>query len=129
MGRFNEEPVLAEEAPVTDRPMRIERSQVSGAIVLTVDGELDILSSPMLRAALDEFGAGDHVVIDCSEVEFMDSTGLNLIVVHAKRLLEIGGSLRLRNASPAVRHVLELSGLIRLVESTNSANSPLTQRA
>ena len=114
---------------MADKPIRIERTQLPGAVVLLVDGELDILSSPTLRAAIEEFGAGDHIVIDSAGIEFIDSTGLNMIVVQAKRLLEVGGSLRLRNASPAVRQVLELSGLIRLVESANSANSPLTQRA
>lgn len=111
---------------MANRSISIEQTAEPGVVVLTVAGELDILSSPRLRAVLGGFAAGDHVVIDCAGVEFIDSTGLNMIVVQAKRLLELGGSLRLRNASAAVRHVLELSGLIRLVESTNS---PLTQRA
>lgn len=111
------------------KPIRIERTRLPGAVTLIVEGELDAASSPVLRAVLEEFGTDDHVVVDCGGVEFIDSTGLNMVVVQAKRLLEHGGSLRLRNASPAVRHVLELSGLVRLVETTNSPNSPLTQKA
>jgi len=91
------------------------RSRVAdGWTVLSVEGEVDLYSAPVLRdAALAATESGvDHVVLDLTAVPFMDSSGLGAIVACLKRLREIGGELALVSppSSPPTK-LLSLTGL------------------
>jgi anti-anti-sigma factor len=101
---------------VLDEGLSIEVAHVDGSVVVRVSGEIDLVSAPTLEAALSDLGDGLHIVIDCAGVQFMDSTGLNLFVTEARRLSASGGSLHLRNTSFPVRHIVEITGLIQLLE-------------
>jgi anti-anti-sigma factor len=90
----------------------VERDQ--GAWVVTLRGEHDLSTNPSLKDALqDAFGRGSKVVVDLSEVEFIDSTvlralayGRNEAVEHAEHELVIVA----RNGS-FVSRVLRLTGI------------------
>jgi anti-sigma B factor antagonist len=87
-------------------------SQVNGATVVALRGELDVASSQELSdelAELIENGTTD-LVIDLAQLAFIDSTGLSAIL-RANRSLE-RGHLVLREPNPLVRQVLEITGLI-----------------
>lgn len=81
--------------------------------VIAVSGELDIASS----AALDETLAhviesdGELVVLDLRELEFMDSTGLSVLVRAHQRAEENGRRLGLVNGSQQVQRLLTLTGV------------------
>ena len=93
----------------------VDTSHVGDLVVVTVHGEIDLGSAPILQETLDALAPEQHVVLDCAGVEFIDSTGLHLVVTQAQRLENGGGSLRLRNAGFPVRHVIEITGLIQLI--------------
>jgi anti-anti-sigma factor len=84
-----------------------------GQAVVAVRGELDLSTaaelSRSLAAVLDQ--RLQAVTIDLAGLEFIDSTGLTLLVRTSKRLREHEGVLRLASPTPAVRRVLELVGL------------------
>jgi anti-sigma B factor antagonist len=86
-------------------------SQVDGATVVALSGELDVASSQGLSDDLAELieGGTTDLVIDLAKLAFIDSTGLSAIL-RANRRLE-RGHLVLREPSPMVRQVLEISGL------------------
>ncbi len=70
---------------------------VAGHTVLEVGGEVDVYTAPELRGrllSLAEAGVRD-VVVDLRRVEFLDSTGLGVLVGALKRLRAAGGSLAL----------------------------------
>ena len=80
-----------------------------GRAVLHLSGELDLatqarLADQLARLAQDGFEA---VVIDATDISFMDSTGFHAFV-EGKRLLHDGGSRIILVASPPMRQVLEL---------------------
>jgi anti-sigma B factor antagonist len=52
------------------------------------------------------------IVLDASDVEFLDSSGLRVIVASGIRLSNAGGRLLIEGMSGAVQRVLEVSGLI-----------------
>jgi anti-sigma B factor antagonist len=83
-----------------------------GERVMRPTGELDIGSAPKLeRALLDGREPGDRVVLDLAGLEFIDSTGLR-VIVHAVAAAASGGwELRLRHGRRAVRRVFEISGV------------------
>jgi len=78
-----------------------------------VSGEIDVATSPILREELTvlvERGARD-CTIDISDVAFVDSSGLGVLVGLYKRLAETNGTVRVVGARPAVRKVFEITGL------------------
>jgi anti-sigma B factor antagonist len=77
--------------------LTVDVDERDGATVVAVGGELDLGSSPRLRdAAVRQLLAGDReVVLDLTGVEFIDSTGLGVIVAVLKRARTLGADLRL----------------------------------
>jgi anti-sigma B factor antagonist len=82
-------------------------------MLVSVTGELDLATTPRLRAALDDATvAGSQVVIDLSEVTFIDSSALSVLVRSHTLLADAGGELKLIVNTAAVRKLLEVTGLI-----------------
>ncbi len=76
-------------------------------------GELDLSTAPLLREGLRRLladGSGD-VTLDMSRLDFIDSTGLSVLVGAYKRAREHGRGMVLRSPQPSARKVLEISGL------------------
>jgi anti-anti-sigma factor len=94
-----------------DIPLKIETVERDGALVLVVEGELDITTSHLLDDALAQALATDAsgVVIDLLAVSFIDSTGLHVLIRHAE---EGHGRLRLTKGSPQAQRLFELSGAL-----------------
>ncbi|MFN8075722.1 MAG: STAS domain-containing protein [Kineosporiaceae bacterium] len=86
------------------------------ATVVEVGGDLDVQTGPALREVLYELAAkgGQDVVLDLSQVSFLDSSGLGVLVGALKRTRAAGGSLRLAGCSGSVLDVLTLTGLNRV---------------
>ena len=85
------------------------------ATVLTVEGEVDIATAPKLREKLVELAAGGatRVVVDLEKVEFLDSTGLGVLIGGMKRLRSTDGDLTLVCTQPRILRVFEITGLNR----------------
>jgi anti-sigma B factor antagonist len=84
-----------------------------GALTLRPTGELDIASAPRLERALREGRRpGEQVVLDLSGLEFIDSTGLRVVVRGVEAAAVEGWDLRLRHGPPAVRRVFEIAGVL-----------------
>lgn len=80
--------------------------------VVALEGELDVAGSAQLDAELDRIIA-DHapatIVLDLSDLEFMDSTGLRLVVLADARAKEEGRRLALVRGNPTVHRVFEIT--------------------
>jgi anti-sigma B factor antagonist len=78
--------------------------------VLCVSGDVDLLTSPRLASAVAGAltGRNQHVVIDLARVEFIDVTGVRVLMDAASRARQAGGDLLLRSPSRAARRTLEL---------------------
>jgi anti-anti-sigma factor len=63
---------------------------------------------------LSEMLAGDidDVLIDCAELTFLDSSGIAVLAVEARRREVAGHSLRVRNVQPDVRRAFEIAGML-----------------
>jgi anti-sigma B factor antagonist len=88
----------------------------SGGATVAVRGEIDAHTCARLQEGIDaavaSFTSGSgHVVVDLEGVAFIDSSGLRVLVNAANGLEETGGDLRLRNPSPTVRRLLQVTGL------------------
>ena len=93
-----------------------EVADLRGDRLLVLQGEMDIATAPELLAMLTRLRAYNHaVVLDLSEVTFMDSTGLTILMDAWLEAERDGWSFSIRSASPAVRRVVALAGVERLI--------------
>lgn len=100
-----------------------ESTQVSGRpdrhpFTIVLFGEVDIARDEELATLVDDFrrsGSGD-VDVDLTAVEFLDSTGLSAVSRLRDIAEERGGTVRLLSPRPAVRRVLDVSGVRNVCE-------------
>jgi len=95
-------------------PFETSSAEVDGVRVLAVRGELDLSTAPDLEGPLDTAvnGGGGAVLIDLAECEFIDSTGIALIVRAWQQLSGNGGKgWAICCANDQVQRVLDVSGL------------------
>ena len=99
--------------PTVQSHFRVEVRNDDQATVISISGELDLASSPALEEELERVAQSDAqlVVIDLRELEFMDSTGLSVLVRAHQRAEENGRRLGLVNGSQQVQRLLTLTGV------------------
>ena len=83
-------------------------------------GEVDVLTVDRVRGALVEAlqTRPAEIVVDLAELVFIDSTGLGALIFGFQRARDAGIRFRLAHASSGVRQVLQLSGLLEVVDLT-----------
>ncbi len=88
------------------------RPNVDGAWVVTLHGDLDLAAVPGFRSATQEAlrDGWSALVIDLTQVAFIDSAGLGLLIGLRRRIAEVSGSLHLL-ASMEVQRLLTRSGI------------------
>ncbi|HEU4976518.1 MAG TPA: STAS domain-containing protein [Baekduia sp.] len=100
-------------------PFDLTIREDGGDVLIALRGELDVASAPQLEAALlPPVEAGRRAVLDLGQLEFMDSTGVRVLVTAHHAAEEHGGRLtllRTPEGSP-VHRVLEISGLDAVLE-------------
>lgn len=86
-------------------------------VVLAVTGELDVATAPQLRQEAVRLSAAgrNHLVVDLSGVDFLDSTGLGVIVGVVKRVRTHGGELAVAGAEDHVMKVFEITRISDVV--------------
>lgn len=101
---------------------RVDVRRDGSAAVVSVSGELDLASGPELEAELDRLAGPETqlVVVDLRQLDFMDSTGLSIIVRAHQRMAGEGCEMGLVKGSQQVQRLLDLTGVaerLRLVDS------------
>jgi anti-sigma B factor antagonist len=102
--------------PDRGRNLRVEVADTTTPTTVVLTGEIDLLTSGRVRDALMAIAQSGEtsVVVDMTNVTFMDSTGLSALVGPLKRFRAQGGRITLRSPTRGVRKVLEISGLTRV---------------
>jgi anti-anti-sigma factor len=96
-----------------------------------LQGELDIANAEDLRQKLTTARRelGEQVVLDLTNLEFMDSHGLSVIIHCYKAATAAGGGLTLAAPRPIVRRTLEVTGLTARMNVTDSLDQALAEPA
>lgn len=94
--------------------IRLEVSERDGWSVLGVSGEVDVATAPRLRERLIGLVNDQHywIVVDLDAVDFIDSTGLGVLIGALKRVRSHDGDMALVCSDPRVLNVFEITGLL-----------------
>jgi anti-sigma B factor antagonist len=98
-------------------PLDLERTKdATGRDVVVVRGEIDVATSAALREELYALidGGSRALVVDLSGLEFIDSSGLGVLVGSLKHMREREGQLVLAGLQQPARKVFEITGLTEL---------------
>ena len=92
---------------------------------LVLSGDFDVRSTWEVRQAIYDLleGHDEDVVVDLTDVDSVDITALKVLGVATREASRAGHHLTLRGCGPAVRRLLHLSHLIRVVEIERQATS------
>jgi anti-sigma B factor antagonist len=91
--------------------LAISTDTVESAVVVRAEGDLDVYTAPRLKEVLDEHVAGEtRLVLDLSEVHFIDSTALGVLVGALQQSQSNGGEFRLVVGDPFLLKIFHITG-------------------
>lgn len=95
--------------------------------VIYLSGEVDVMACQRLRDTLEpHLGPRQSIVLDLSQVEFMDSSSLRVLIQARSTLTADGGSLVLRNPSKKARRLLNVAAVEHLLRLDAQEHPPGT---
>jgi anti-sigma B factor antagonist len=106
--------------------------------IIDLEGEIDVYTYPKLSDALklvlDKYNESKDLIINLDKVRYIDSTGLGVIANGANQISKLsGGDITIINASPQIRKIFDVSGLIsanfNMCDDEASAISFLSNKA
>lgn len=101
--------------------------EVGGKTIVAVGGEIDVYTAPKLRDMITELvGNGVYdIVVDMEAVEFLDSTGLGVLVGGLKKVRAHDGSLHLICNQDRLLKIFRITGLAKVFVIHDSADAAL----
>jgi len=128
--RWHDSPLATDE----DGPLEVAVGAASFGTVVAVAGELDIATAPALQRAFTSSAVtgSDGVLVDLSDVTFMDSTGLALLITLDQKLRDRGGRLAISCPPGAARLLFDVTGVderFQLYASRDAAEAALLRPA
>lgn len=105
--------------------MVLKFNTIGRTLVVSMSGELDHHSAESVRIKIDnkieEFGV-NNLIFDFSGVNFMDSSGIGVIIGRYRKVSEYGGRVAITNLKPQIKKVFELGGLFKIIKEYNDIN-------
>jgi anti-sigma B factor antagonist len=93
--------------------LELETTQREGIAILTLRGEIDVYTAPRMRQGIvDLVDAGSlNIVVDMQKVDFLDSTGLGVLVEGLKRVRTRSGNLSIVVTQDKILKIFDITGL------------------
>ena len=99
--------------------MHMKAYSSEGNLVVKLDGEIDHHSVSEIREGIDRMIAETkpkNLVLELSEIDFMDSSGLGLVLGRYRRLTEIGSTMYIKNPGERTEKILCMAGVDKLIK-------------
>lgn len=102
--------------------MNIKEDKKDQAMVLTIEGRLDSITSGTLeKNFLTLFEAGEkNIVVDFTDMDYISSAGLRVLLMAAKKTAKLGGKVVLAALSDNVQEVFDIAGFTSIFTITGS---------
>jgi len=110
--------------------LSLETRQEDGYTIVEVGGEIDVYTAPKLRDKITELvGSGSYrIVIDMERVDFLDSTGLGVLVGGLKKVRAHDGSMDLICTQERLLKIFRITGLAKVFAIHGSQADALAAR-
>jgi stage II sporulation protein AA (anti-sigma F factor antagonist) len=98
--------------------LQIELESNRKTLIVRLKGELDHHTAEVVRAKLEQAIIQDqltHIILSLKDLNFMDSSGLGVILGRYKQITAKGGKMVVCDISPAVHRLFEMSGLFKIL--------------
>ena len=107
--------------------MKIEITDLNGAMIMAVSGDIDMYSSPLLREELLALvnKKVSPVLIDFKEVSYIDSSGIATFVEGLKGVMAFGGKLKLISLPSGIAEIFNFSRLDKVFEIYGSVDEAI----
>ncbi len=102
-----------------------------GTLTALLSGEIDHHSAQKIRETIDDTAGKTkprHLVLDFAQVQFMDSSGVGLIMGRYKLMQSLGGQVSIANLPPKIEKIITLAGLNRLAVIERTENQDETNK-
>ena len=109
--------------------LRLDVARRDGWAVLEVGGEVDVATAPRLREQLIKLvnDANYRIVVDLRDVDFIDSTGLGVLIGALKRVRTHDGDLTLVCTEPRIVKVFQITGLDQVFDLHGSVSDAVVR--
>jgi anti-sigma B factor antagonist len=100
-------------------------TEVDGLQVLQLAGEIDVYTAPQFREAVNAIlNTGQkHLIIEMSQVSYMDSSGFGTLLSATKRLRPSGGAVTLVNVNRAIERILRITRLDTIFQTYDNVEA------
>jgi anti-sigma B factor antagonist len=107
--------------------LSLRTSELDGVTVVAVEGEIDVYTAPRLRDRITELvGEGTYqLVVDLEGVDFLDSTGLGVLVGGLKKVRAHGGTLQLVCTQDRLLKIFRITGLAKVFAIHSDVNEAI----
>lgn len=99
--------------------MRLSFESINKNLVIKLDGELDHHTAEEIRdeidREIDHYGA-KNIIFDLSGMNFMDSSGIGVVIGRYKKVSKLGGEVAVVNVNHRVERIFKMSGLFNIVK-------------
>jgi len=96
----------------------VTETQSEHATTVVVAGDVDLATAPKLQAAL--VAVDGDVIVDLSEVSFLDSSGLSALIAGRKHAVAAGCGFEVRNPGELVERAMRITGVYDFLNATGS---------
>ncbi len=99
--------------------MLLNYQAMDNKLIVKLDGELDHHVAENIRIELDEMiekKRTKHLIFDLANLQFMDSSGIGVIMGRYKNISKMGGKVAIIEVPEKIDKIFTLSGLYRIVE-------------
>jgi anti-anti-sigma factor len=109
--------------------MEITHKEESGILLVAIKGRLDGLTVPSAERSINEIleRGGDRLLFDFSELEYLSSGGLRVILSAAKEIKRRAGRIVLCAMQGYVKEIFEVSGFVLLIPIKDTVESGIAE--
>ena len=100
--------------------MKVQCRRSGQCLIVGLSGEMDHHASDIARRKIDDaylMQGTQHIIFDVHELDFMDSSGLGLIMGRYKTAASLGGRVMLTGVSAKLNRIFAMSGLYKIIQT------------
>lgn len=107
--------------------MSITFDKTDKALIVGLQGRLDSTNSAAVEKEIFEQLGSGHVVMDASQLDYISSAGLRVVLVVAKKLQREDAKFILSGMQPHIRDVFDISGFLTILTTADNRDAALAQ--